>query len=131
RGGAIVAQRVEGAMTTTALRKNDFELIVAIGADGKAEGELYLDDGISLVQKGTTSLKFTYDGKTLKVKGSYGYDSSVQIRQVTFLGLNLGGGGGKNCKINGVSTKSTVKADTGSVVVPVGKGLSADFTVEV
>lgn len=133
RGGAIVAQRVEGAMTTTALRKNDFELIVAIGADGKAEGELYLDDGISLVQKGTTSLKFTYNGKTLKVKGSYGYASNVQIRQVTFLGLNLGGssGGGKNCKINGVNTKSTVKADTGAVVVPVGKGLAADFTVEV
>ena len=130
RGGAIVAQRVESAMTTTALRKNDFELIVAIGADGKAEGELYLDDGISLVQKGTTSLKFTYDGRTLKVKGSYGYDSKLQIRQVTFLGLNLGGGG-KGCKVNGVKSKSTVKADSGAVVVQVGKGLAADFTVEV
>lgn len=131
RGGAIVAQRVEGAMTTTALRKNDFELIVAIGANGKAEGELYLDDGISLVQKGTTSLKFEYDGKTLKVKGSYGYDSKVQIRQVTFLGLNLGGGKGKGCKVNGVAKKTDVKATSGAVVVQVGKGLSADFTVEV
>ncbi|KFY80117.1 hypothetical protein V499_01006 [Pseudogymnoascus sp. VKM F-103] len=133
RGGAIIAQRVESAMTTTALRKNDFELIVAIGANGKAEGELYLDDGISLVQKGTTSLKFVYDGKTLKVKGSYGYASKVQIRQVTFLGLNLGGGGGKGkgCKVNGVASKTAVTATSGAVVVQVGKGLSADFTVEV
>ncbi|KFY48908.1 hypothetical protein V495_00923 [Pseudogymnoascus sp. VKM F-4514 (FW-929)] len=132
RGGSIVAQRVESAMTTTDLRKKDFELIVAIGADGKAEGELYLDDGISLVQKGTTSLKFSYDGRTLKVKGSYGYNTKLEIRQVTFLGLNLGGGGGgKGCKINGVKSKATVKADSGAVVVQVGKGLAADFTVEV
>lgn len=131
RGGAIVAQRVESALTTTALRKHDFELIVAIGADGKASGELYLDDGISLVQKGTTSLQFVYDGKTLKVKGHYGYDAGVEIRQVTFLGLGLGVGGGKSCKINGVKNKATVKADTGAVVVQVGKGLAADFTVEV
>ncbi|OBT67344.1 hypothetical protein VE03_03012 [Pseudogymnoascus sp. 23342-1-I1] len=130
RGGAIVAQRVEGALTTTALRKNDFELIVAIGADGKAAGELYLDDGISIVQKGTTSLTFAFNGKQLKVSGHYGYDSGVEIRQVTFLGLSLGVGK-RSTKINGVASTSTVEAASGAVVVQVGKGLAADFTIEV
>jgi alpha-glucosidase len=129
RGGSIVAQRVKSAMTTTALRKEDFELIVAIGADGEATGELYLDDGISLVQKGTTSIAFSFNGRTLTVKGSYGYNALVNIRQVTFLGLGVLPGDG--CKVNGAKSAFTHKAATGEVVVQVGKGLSADFTVEV
>jgi alpha-glucosidase len=73
-------------MTTTELRKKDSELIVAIGADGKAAGELYLDGGVSLMQKGTTSLTFSFNGRTLTVKGTYGYNAQGNIRQVRFLG---------------------------------------------
>ena len=105
RGGSIVAQRVKSTMTTTELRKEDFELIVAIGADGKATGELYLDDGISLMQKGTTSLTFSFNGRTLTVKGKYGYNAQVNIRQVTFLGLAMLPGGG--CKVNGAKSAFT------------------------
>lgn len=48
RGGCVLPLRVESANTTTELRKKSFELIVAPGLDGKADGTLFVDDGVSL-----------------------------------------------------------------------------------
>ncbi|KAK6866091.1 alpha-glucosidase [Apiospora arundinis] len=56
RGGCVVPLRIESANTTTELRKRGFELLAAPGLqpghggyDGvAAEGELYVDDGVSL-----------------------------------------------------------------------------------
>jgi len=88
RGGFILPLRVSGANTTTALRKMDFELIVAPDRAGKARGELYLDDGDSLVQEATSEIRFWYDRKTrvLEMNGTFEYDSGVMIRNVTILG---------------------------------------------
>lgn len=128
RGGVIVPQRVESALTTTALRKKDFELIVAIGTNGKASGELYLDDGISLVQTGTTHLKFEFEGRTLKVKGTYGYDAGVSIRRVTFLGL---GGRPSGCNVNGHAISGwRHEAVSGEVVVEVDERMTGEFTLK-
>jgi len=117
-------------MTTKELRTKDFELIVPVGSDGKAEGELYLDDGLSLVQKSTTYVKFTFDGKKLKVKGKYGYNAGVNIVSVTFLGL---GGKPRRYEVDGKSVSgSSWKADDskGEVVVQVGKKVG-DFEVSI
>lgn len=108
RAGTIIPMRINGANTTTQLRKIDFELIVAPDEYGKATGRLWLDDGESIVHKRTSSktqgtvagvlgtgeeeatseVLFDYDAATgkLRVHGRFGYDSSVKIVRVTVLG---------------------------------------------
>lgn len=128
RGGVIVPQRVESASTTAALRKLDFELIVPVGSDGKASGELYLDDGLSLVQKATTYVKFDFDGKHLRIKGRYGYNPGVKIARVIFMGL------GK--KATGYEVNDRVVNElkgnegTGSLTIPVGQAIG-DMTISI
>lgn len=128
RGGVIVPQRVKSAMTTTELRKQDFELIVAVGTDGKASGELYLDDGVSIKQQGTTYVKFDFDGTTLSMKGSYKYHGakSLKITSVTFLGLKSKP---KSFSEEGDSSTMSTKSSNGDVVVTVSKPLSGDFNI--
>lgn len=130
RGGVIVPQRVASAMTTAALRKENFELIVPVGTDGKASGELYIDDGISVVQKGTTYVTFDFDGKKLTMKGKYGYSpaSSLEITKVTFLGLSSKPKG--HSEDNAKMTSSGLSyASNGDVVLTINKKLNKDFTI--
>lgn len=85
-GGSIIAARVESAMTTKALREKDFELLVAPDANGNASGILYLDDGESLVQNGTSEISFTWDGSKIEMSGTFGYSTPVGIQSVTIMG---------------------------------------------
>lgn len=86
RAGSIVPVRAQGAMTTAELRKNDFNLIIAPDARGIASGKLYVDDGVSLQQKGTTEVEFTYFLGLLTVWGKWSYKLDVNIDTVTVLG---------------------------------------------
>ncbi|KAF3058062.1 putative alpha/beta-glucosidase agdC [Daldinia childiae] len=87
RGGTVLPLRTESANTTTLLRQNDFQIIVAPGLDGKAKGSLYLDDGDSLdVGDAKSDISFTWDGTTLKADGTFGYSTEVMVESVVVLG---------------------------------------------
>ncbi|KAK3305943.1 glycosyl hydrolases family 31-domain-containing protein [Chaetomium strumarium] len=87
RGGSIVPMRVQSANTTAELRKQNFVVAVAPGADGSAKGELYLDDGVSLdVSDQHTVISFTYDGMNFEAKGSFGYSTESVVERVVVLG---------------------------------------------
>jgi alpha-glucosidase len=73
-------------MTTTELRGKDFELLIPLGPNGTASGQLYLDDGVSLEQSGTTFAQFSYAGGRLVATGDFGYSTPVKISKVTILG---------------------------------------------
>ncbi|TGO09490.1 hypothetical protein BTUL_0164g00230 [Botrytis tulipae] len=128
RGGVIVPQRIESGMTTTEVRKQNFEIIVPVGADGTAKGELYLDDGVSIVQEGYSLIEFYWDGKTFNVSGHFGYDAGVSIERVVFLGLAS--------SANGTGQQYSAHANTqvsaqGDVIVKVDKELSGGFSIAI
>lgn len=56
RGGYVIPMQKAGNTTATS-RKNPWSLLVALDTKGNAEGDLYLDDGISLVQTATKEVK--------------------------------------------------------------------------
>ena len=86
RGGSIIPLRTESAKTTTELRKRGFEILIAPGADGSAEGELYLDDGESIEPASAAEIQFQYQNGKLKILGRFGYHPNVVIEAVTLLG---------------------------------------------
>lgn len=92
RGGAILPLRTESANTTAELRTRDFELLVALNDEGRARGELYLDDGVSLEQKDITHVEFRVEGGELVVDGTFGCEVPVKICKITLLDAPCEGG---------------------------------------
>jgi alpha-glucosidase len=87
KGGSIVPMRIKSALTTTALRTQNFVLTVAPNAQGFANGTLYLDDGESITQPSISDITFTYSNGKLVTSGTFGYDpGNVEITQVIVLG---------------------------------------------
>ncbi|KAI0206878.1 glycoside hydrolase family 31 protein [Astrocystis sublimbata] len=132
RGGVVFPVRTEGAMTTKELRTKPFELIVAIGKDGKAAGELYHDDGISVQQKGTTEIRFSYTKGVLRVSGSFGYTGeTIRLSKVTFLGLGKKEHGKCAVEVAGKTVEGDVDAEKDTVTVDVDRDLTSEFTIRV
>ncbi|KAJ6160394.1 hypothetical protein N7470_003790 [Penicillium chermesinum] len=96
RGGYVIPLRIEGkgstgpAQTTAELRRRNFELLVAPGLDGSATGELYLDDGESIVPNTTSLVTFQYKNGTLHIGGKFGYKAGVLVESITLLGQSQG-----------------------------------------
>jgi alpha-glucosidase len=88
RGGSIIPMRLSSANTTAALRKQNFQLTIAPGLDGTAKGDLYLDDGESLVQNATSQITFDYAQGQLVVGGTFGYQTNLTIDTVILLGTS-------------------------------------------
>ncbi len=131
RGGVVFPVRAEAALTTTALRTKPFEIIVAVGRDGTAAGSLYVDDGISIRQQGTSDIAFAYAKGVLVVSGSFGYTKDLRLSRVTFLGL-----GGKRrraavVEVTGQTVRADVDAEKDVVTVEVDMDLTRAFTIKV
>ncbi|KAI9738956.1 MAG: hypothetical protein M1818_005270 [Claussenomyces sp. TS43310] len=129
-GGVIYAMRVESAMTTTELRTKDFEIVIAVGLDGQATGELYLDDGESLSQPATTLVKFHYLDGLFLMTGQYGYRTESKIASITVLGR---GSKPNGFSFNGAAVHNqawSYNQTSQSVTVKVDKDLTEDLTLE-
>lgn len=60
RGGSILPLQQPGNTTATS-RQNPCNLLIALDGEGSAAGDLYLDDGESLVQEATKYIKVSLD----------------------------------------------------------------------
>lgn len=129
RGGGVLPMRVESAMTTAELREKDFQLVIAPRANGTATGSLYIDDGVSVEQKKTTEVSFTYAKGELKAKGKFHYDvGKVKVAKVIVLGVSeepkgVSVSGGKS---KGFKWDPVVRTVTAEVEIP----LTGDFSVK-
>lgn len=86
RGGSIIPLRVASANTTTEVRKQNFNIVVAPGLDGTAHGSLYLDQGDLLVQPSYSNINFAYVNGTFSMSGHFGYNPGVVVETITLLG---------------------------------------------
>jgi alpha-glucosidase len=128
RAGSITPLRIESANTTTELRKKNFNILVALDSDHKAEGSLYLDDGVSLLQKATSDITFTYGGGPFAMDGTFGYDAGVKLETVTFWGL---GGEPKRVVSGGKDLEWEWHAGNGTLVVQAEVGLDKAWSMMV
>jgi alpha-glucosidase len=88
KSGAVIPMRTESGYTTTAVRTKPFSFIVAPTAGGEAAGELYLDDGDSIIQSETSEIKMTYNEKMLTLDGTFEYQAeNNMLQEVTILGI--------------------------------------------
>ncbi|KAI0738081.1 alpha-glucosidase [Daedaleopsis nitida] len=133
RGGAVLPLRARGALTTDALRKTDFELVVAPDAQGTAAGALYVDDGVSIAQERTTEVRFAYARGRLAVEGSFAYPMGVKVARVRFAGAKSAP---KSVRVNGkalaggAAAAVAFDAEAGVVDVPLDLPFTSGFTVE-
>lgn len=88
KSGSIIPIRKESGYTTTDVRKQPFNILVAPSETGCAYGSLYLDDGDSLVQTATSEIEFAYEHGVLEVTGSFGYTAEdARVYEVIVLGV--------------------------------------------
>jgi alpha-glucosidase len=129
RGGVIVPLRVNSSMTTTELRRQDFELLVPLDRDGRASGTLYLDDGVSIVQPATSDISFTYENGVLTAEGDFGYETEARISRITFLGLQRDSSA--QARVQGQVAETEVDEALETVTVVVDQALTEGFAVQV
>ena len=86
RGGYIIPMQKAGNTTRTS-RQSAWSLLVALDARGRAEGELYLDDGVSLVVNATKHVKFSFEDDTLTATAEGTYEDGLPLANVTFAGI--------------------------------------------
>ncbi|KAL7620180.1 hypothetical protein AAE478_009173 [Parahypoxylon ruwenzoriense] len=85
RGGSVIPLQEPG-LTTAAVRASPWSLLVALDGNGHASGELYIDDGESLVPNATTWVDFTVADSSLKTTPRGNFVDTNMLGNVTILG---------------------------------------------
>ncbi|KAF8861840.1 hypothetical protein BDZ45DRAFT_687370 [Acephala macrosclerotiorum] len=67
--------------------KSPWRLIVALGKDYLADRELYLDDGVSLVQAASKNVKLKFTNNTLTAEVTSSYGDGLPLSNVTIAGI--------------------------------------------
>lgn len=110
-GGIVYPQRVESANTTTALRIKGFSIVIAPGLDDRAEGSLYLDDGVSVVQDAVSEMDFNYENGNLCMSGTFEYNAGIGIEMITVLGVKDEPAGLENAEYDAENKKLVMYVD--------------------
>ncbi|KIM29882.1 glycoside hydrolase family 31 protein [Serendipita vermifera MAFF 305830] len=128
RGGVVLPLRVQSANTTTALRKKNFELVIAPNRSGKASGSLYIDDGVSIQQQRTREATYTYGDKTLKVNTKGSYDvGALKYQSVKILGVTTAP---RQVTLNGQRAEVVYDVGAKVAVVSLSQPLGSSFTLK-
>ncbi|KAK3678865.1 hypothetical protein LTR78_001318 [Recurvomyces mirabilis] len=107
RGGAILPLQ-EPTLTTTATRNSSYSILVALDGQGAASGDLYLDDGYSLVPNATKIVTFSYSDSCLKTSINGTYHSTPPLANITIAGVGKAPCGlsltiaGQECEVGAV-----------------------------
>ena len=86
RGGAILPQQ-EALYTTTQSRNSSWSLLCALDASGSATGQIYIDDGESLVPSATLLVDLTATNGSLYASGRGLYEDSNTLANITVMGV--------------------------------------------
>lgn len=91
RGGTVLPMQ-GAAMTTTAARATPFTLLVALCAENKAHGFLYLDDGVQEKLTHSSTVTFTVQDDTLTSKvGQHTFASTAVLGGIEVVGVRVSG----------------------------------------
>ncbi|GLA57182.1 hypothetical protein AtubIFM54640_003307 [Aspergillus tubingensis] len=87
RGGNILPMQ-EPALTTRGARQTPWALLAALGSNGTASGQLYLDDGESIYPNATLRVGFTASRSSLRSSAQGRWKERNPLANVTVLGVN-------------------------------------------
>ena len=113
RGGSILPQQ-EALYTTSESRKSPWSLLCALNADGSATGQLYVDDGESIVQEATLLVDLTISHGSLYASARGLYKDSNALSNVTIMGVASAPG---SITLNGEKVSSGVTYNSTSKVL--------------
>ena len=113
RGGSVLPQQ-EALYTTSECRNSSWSLLCALDVNGAATGQLYVDDGESLVQNATLLVDFTIGNGSLYASGQGLYQDSNALANVTILGVSSQP---SNVTLNGNDVSSAMAYNSSSKVM--------------
>ena len=126
RGGTVLPLRIQSTMTTNELRKKDFELVIAPDADGEAFGQLYYDDGESIIPESSTLVQFSFRDQNLSMSGKFDYPFGVNLSRVRILGVKQAP---SNVLVDGNAVKIVYNQTTMILDVGIGQPFTHEFEV--